>query len=152
MPETAMLHATCVSVGGRGVLLLGPPGSGKSSLALRLIDQPGTGISGQWREARLVADDQVVVRRDGGRLVAAAPPALTGKLEIRGLGIAVVAAALPEVTLDLAVRLTPAEDIARMPEAEPVGYEILGVDLPLVLIDPDSAAAPAKVRTALDLW
>ena len=72
------LHGTCVSVGGVGVLILGEPGSGKSSLALRLIDEPGYGISGVLVRSKLVADDQVIVTREPDRLVASAPPTLRG--------------------------------------------------------------------------
>lgn len=84
MHEEALIHGTCLTIGAEGVLLVGKPGAGKSDLALRLIDQAGTGLSGRLREARLVADDQVIVRRAGDALVASAPPALRGKLEIRG--------------------------------------------------------------------
>jgi HPr kinase/phosphorylase len=86
-----VLHGTCVSVGGEGVLILGKPGSGKSALALRLVDEPGHGISGVPLRSELVADDQVIVTRDQGRLMASAPGALRGKLEIRGLGIVTLA-------------------------------------------------------------
>jgi serine kinase of HPr protein (carbohydrate metabolism regulator) len=131
------------------VLLVGQPGSGKSDLALRLIDAPGAGLSGMMRHARLVADDQVAVRRAGDRLLAAAPPPLAGKLEIRGLGIVDVAPQ-PEAALRLAVRLTPAAEIERLPDLARARMEILGIAIPLVLIDPASASAPARIRAALD--
>lgn len=70
------VHASCVAIGGRGVLLVGPSGSGKSDLALRLIDGG----------AELVADDRVALRLADGRPVADAPPALAGLLEIREIG------------------------------------------------------------------
>jgi len=66
-----------VVVDGRAVLIGGPSGSGKSDLALRLLD----------RGFKLVSDDRTLVRRDGERLIASAPPNIAGKLEIRGLGI-----------------------------------------------------------------
>lgn len=149
MHEEALIHGTCLAVGEDGVLLLGKPGSGKSDLALRLIDAAGSGLTGVARNARLVADDQVAVRRQGGTLIASAPPALAGKLEIRGLGI-VTLAARPEVVLRLAVRLTPAGEIERLPDLARAAMEILGLGLPLVLIDPESASAPARIRAALD--
>src|ERR687898_3364772 len=71
------LHATCVELSGTGVVLLGASGCGKSDLALRLID----------RGARLVADDLVTVERHGRRLIARAPEAIAGLMEVRGLGI-----------------------------------------------------------------
>ena len=66
------LHASAVAFEGRAVLITGPSGSGKSDLALRLLD----------RGFRLVSDDQPVVKLDGERLVASAPPTIAGKLEV----------------------------------------------------------------------
>lgn len=149
MPETTTLHATCVAVADEGVLILGEPGAGKSDLALRLIDQPGRGIGTEFRTTQLVADDQVCISRDGLRLVASAPPAIRGKLEIRGLGI--VSLPVRElVSLCLAVRLTSGGGIERLPDLADDRLSILGVDLPLVRIDPRSASAPARIRAALD--
>lgn len=75
--RSVRLHASCVALEGRGLLILGPSGSGKSSLALQMI---GLG-------AALVADDQVDVTCAGDALVAAAPPALAGLIEARGVGL-----------------------------------------------------------------
>ncbi|MDE0940637.1 MAG: HPr kinase/phosphatase C-terminal domain-containing protein, partial [Pirellulales bacterium] len=72
-----LVHATCVAIGEVGVLLRGPSGSGKSDLALRLIEGG----------AKLVADDQVVLSEVAGSLLASAPAALRGKIEVRGCGI-----------------------------------------------------------------
>lgn len=141
-----LLHATCVAIGGRGVLLRGPSGSGKSDLALRLIDASGRAHGEETLAARLVSDDQVRVRREGDRLYASAPPALAGLIEVRGLGIVRLDAA-PETELALAVRLLPAAEIERLPE--PRRVEILGVALPQVEIDAAAASAPARVRVAL---
>ena len=71
------LHASTVALDGRAVMISGPSGSGKSDLALRLLD----------RGFVLVSDDQTIVRRVGDRLIASAPPTIAGKLEIRGVGI-----------------------------------------------------------------
>lgn len=149
MHEDALIHGSCIAVGLDGVLLLGAPGAGKSDLVLRFIDHQGSGISGALRSARLVADDQVAVKRVDGELMASAPPALSGKLEIRGLGIVAVSA-VAEVRLSLAVRLTPAAEIERLPDLEKARMEILGVALPLIRIDPAKASAPARIRAALD--
>ena len=140
------LHGTCVSVGGEGVLILGEPGSGKSALALRLIDEPGYGISGVLLRSELVADDQVIVIRDQDRLMASAPAALRGKLEIRGLGI-VTLATPPSVPLALVVKLQDRSAIERLPD--PATFAILGVALPLVEIDAIQPSAPARLRAAL---
>ena len=149
MLDDALIHGSCIAIGGEGVLLLGPPGAGKSDLTLRLLDQPGCGLSGCSRAARLVADDQVAIRHAGGVLTASAPAALAGKLEVRGLGI-VRLPATAEVPLVLAVRLTPTAEIERLPELETSRMDILGLSLPLVLIDPEKASAAARIRAALD--
>jgi serine kinase of HPr protein (carbohydrate metabolism regulator) len=149
MHEEALIHGTCLALGDDGVLLLGAPGSGKSDLALRLIDAAGMGLSGVARIARLVADDQVAIRRADGRLIASAPQALAGKLEIRGIGIVDIAPQA-NAALRLAVRLTPAAEIERLPDLAQARMEILGIAIPLVLIDPEKASAPARIRAALD--
>lgn len=140
------LHGTCVSVSGEGVLILGGPGAGKSDLALRLIDEPGHGISEGRMRSELVSDDQVIITRDQDRLFATSPPAIHGKLEIRGLGI-VALAAQPSVTLSLIVKLQTLSAIERLPDH--ATFDILGLALPLVEIDGTTASAPARLRAAL---
>lgn len=140
------LHGTCVSVGGAGVLILGQPGSGKSALALRLIDEPGYGISGVLLRGELVADDQVIVTRYQDRLMASAPAALRGKLEIRGLGI-VTLTTPPSVPLALVVKLQDHSVIERLPD--PATFDILRMALPLAEIDGKMPSAPARMRAAL---
>ncbi len=149
MAEEALIHGSCVAIGGAGVLILGAPGSGKSDLVLRLLDHQGSGISGHVRGAQLVADDQVLFTLEEGRLKATVPEALAGKLEIRGLGIVPVPA-VRQAELKLAVRLTPASEIERMPDLQKSTMVILGVSIPLILIDPEKASAPARIRAALD--
>ena len=122
------IHASCAARDGHGVLLLGPPGSGKSDLLLRLLDHCFV----------LVADDQVEVV-DG---CAAPPAALAGLLEVRGLGIMRLPHTAP-VRLTLAVRL---EAGARMPD--PACHAPTG--LPLVMVDPAQPSAAARVGLALD--
>ena len=130
------IHASCVAREGRAVLLSGPSGAGKSDLALRLLD---CGFA-------LVSDDQTLLRREGDRLIAAPPPTIAGKLEIRGIGI-VDMAHQPDVPVALIVELTSA--IQRMPD-EARERPILGVALPLVAIDATTASAASKVALALD--
>ena len=129
------LHASTVAIDGRAVLLSGRSGSGKSDLALRLIDRGFT----------LVSDDQTIVRRDGDRLVATAPATIAGKLEIRGIGIVEVSAAA-DVPIALIVELS--EESTRLPED---GRErtILGVSVPLITVVAETASAAAKVVLAL---
>jgi HPr kinase/phosphorylase len=124
------IHASCAARAGAGVLLLGPPGSGKSDLVLRLL---GLGFS-------LVADDRVDIDEDG---VAHPPAALAGLLEIRGVGIVRLTHA-PSARLALAVNLASAEP--RLPA--PARHPALG--LPMITIDPASPSAASRVALALD--
>lgn len=142
------LHATCIAIDGHGVLILGASGSGKSDLALRMIDQQGCGIGDRSMSARLVADDQVVIERTGNRVIASPPHALAGLLEVRGLGIVKMEHAA-QVPVALVVELTPLAQIERLPEPDELGVEIEGVPLARVQIDPASPSAPARVRRAL---
>ncbi|MCL6697724.1 HPr kinase/phosphatase C-terminal domain-containing protein [Sphingomonas sp. NSE70-1] len=130
------LHASCVSYQGRAVLIAGPSGSGKSDLALRLIDRGFT----------LVSDDRTILRKDGDRLIASAPATIKGKLEIRGIGI-VDMDSVNEVPVALVVELTG--DMQRMPDDSRERL-ILGAGIPLVNVDAMTASAPAKVVVALD--
>jgi len=134
------IQATCVVVEGLGVLLRGPPGSGKSELALQLIDG----------DARLVADDGIELRRQGerlfARLPAGAPDAVRGRLELRGLGILPVPS-VAEASLDLVIDLVPVAALERLPES--ITVELLGVALPLLRLSAAEPSAAAKVRLAV---
>jgi serine kinase of HPr protein (carbohydrate metabolism regulator) len=143
-----LIHATCVAVGGVGVLLIGPPGSGKSDLALRLIDTAGFGIGSSPLTAQLVADDQVKLTRIEDHLEAQAPEALAGLLEVRGVGIVRVAH-FPSTRVDLAVRLRSQKEIERMPDLAEQRHEVLGISIPLLDIDPAADSAPARIRAAV---
>ena len=131
-----LVNGTAVAWRGQGILILGPTGSGKSDLTLRLLDRGFT----------LVSDDQTLVRRDGDRLMANAPPAIAGKLEIRGIGI-VDMDHLSDVPVALLVELT--SEIQRLPD-ENRERPLLGVPLPLIGIDAMAASAASKVALALD--
>ena len=130
------VHASCVSLAGRGVLLQGPSGAGKSDLALRLIDGG----------AVLVADDRVALRRAGDRVFAAAPPVLAGLLEARGLGILRLPHAGP-TPLALIVDLDPARESERLPGART--RTLCGLALPFLTLAARHASAAAVVRAAL---
>ena len=130
------VHASSVASGGRAVLITGPSGSGKSDLALRLLDRGFT----------LVSDDQTIVKKDNDRLLASAPPTIAGKLEIRGIGIVDVERA-DNVPVALIVELTG--EIQRLPD-DSRERPILGVKVPLVTIDAMTASAASKVALALD--
>lgn len=134
------IQATCVAIDGIGVLLRGPPGSGKSELALQLID----------RGARLVADDGVELRRQGEGLFAClpsgAPESVRGRVELRGLGILPVPS-VPEAPLDLVIDLVALETLERLPD--PLTVDLLGIALPLLRLSAAEPSAAAKVRLAV---
>ncbi|HWB49175.1 MAG TPA: serine/threonine protein kinase [Stellaceae bacterium] len=131
-----LFHATSVAIGGRAVLLRGPSGSGKSDLALRLIDAG----------ARLVADDQSEVRRDGEALFVRCPAPIAGLIEVRGVGLVKVDS-VPTARLALIADLVAPQHTERLPE--PRNATILGLAIPLVAIAPFEASAPIKLRLAL---
>lgn len=130
------VHASTVAIDGRAVLITGPSGSGKSDLALRLLDR---GFS-------LVSDDQTVVKKSGECLLASAPGTIAGKLEVRGIGI-VEMEHVNDVPVALIVELT--SDIQRLPD-DSRERPILGVKLPLITTDAMTASAPSKVALALE--
>jgi serine kinase of HPr protein (carbohydrate metabolism regulator) len=134
--SSEMFHASTVARDGRAVMITGPTGSGKSDLALRLLD---LGF-------QLVSDDQTIVSREGDRLLASAPPNIAGKLEIRGIGIVDIDAS-NDVPVALIVELT--SEIARLPD-DSRERAILGVSVPLVSIDAMTASASSKVAVGLD--
>ena len=130
------VHATTVEIEGRGVMIRGPSGGGKSDLALRLID----------RGAVLVADDQTELTREGDVLVARPPATIAGLVEARGLGLV----RLPyreRSPVALVVDLVPAAEVERLPPPETVA--LLGVALPRLALAGWEASAPAKVRLAV---
>lgn len=127
------VHATCVDLSGFGLLLRGPPGAGKSDLALRLIDGGGA----------LVADDQVEIELEDGRLIARAPKILLGLLEVRGIGILSISA-LPSTEIRLVVDLVEADAVERLPDHEQT--VILGSTVRRVAIAPFETSAAAKLR------
>jgi serine kinase of HPr protein (carbohydrate metabolism regulator) len=133
---TIQVHASCVELAGAGILLRGPSGSGKSDLALRLIDAG----------ARLVADDRTDLTAEDGQLIATSPNTIAGKLEVRGIGIV----SLPRVErtrVAMAVDLLSADEIDRLPSPRHCSY--LGIELPLVAVAPFECSAPAKLRLAV---
>lgn len=138
MSDSQLVHGTCVMIEEAGVLLRGPSGSGKSDLALRLIDGG----------ARLVSDDQTRLLRVADRIIASAPPTIAGFLEVRGIG-PVPMTTEEGVWLRLVVDLKPSRDIERLPEE--AGATLLGMRLALIQVDAFTASAAAKVRLAVRL-
>jgi serine kinase of HPr protein (carbohydrate metabolism regulator) len=137
--DEANIHASCIAIGRHGVLLLGKSGSGKSDLALRLIDEG----------AMLVADDRTILYLEKGLLQARAPASIKGLLEVRGLGI-VKLQSRANVRISLAVRL--GREAARLPAPrfyDPPQPLSPKSQVPEILLNGRVASAPAKIRTAL---
>lgn len=131
-----LLHqATCIAIDGRAVLIEGPPGSGKSSLALTLID----------RGALLVGDDGVALETRDGRLLASPPPNIAGLIEVRNLGL-LEFPVTGNVPVALIVRFDKqAPRFIEAPEVAKLG----GISLPLIRIWPDGPVLAQKVELAL---
>ena len=140
MSGSLLIHTTAVALvtaaGPRAVLLRGPSGSGKSDLGLRLIDAG----------ARLVADDQSDLRREGEVIIVRAPAVIAGLIEVRGIGIVRVEP-LAEAPLALIADLMAPKAIERLPL--PATERLLDVELPRIAVAPFEASAAAKVALAL---
>lgn len=130
------LHATCVAIGGAGVLLRGPSGAGKSDLALRLID------SG----AVLVADDRVDILLQGGRLIGAAPDTIAGMIEVRGVGVIRIAHAGPTL-IALVVDLVARNEVQRLPTD--AHTDLLDIAIRYLRLNAFDSSTPAKIRLVL---
>lgn len=131
-----LVHGTTVALEGAGLLLRGPSGSGKSDLALRLIDGG----------ARLVADDQTELTRVADGVIARSPASIAGRMEVRGLGVLRVPT-VPSAPLRLVIDLVAPDRVERLPE--PQFCEYLQCSLPLLALAPLEPSAPAKIRLAL---
>ena len=133
-----MKHArqsTCVAISGRGLLIEGPAGSGKSSLALALID----------RGARLVGDDGVLLECQGHTLTACPHPNTRGLIEVRNLGL-VPMACVESVVVCLLIVL---DDAAPRYIDEPDYIDLLGASVPSVMLAPQASTLHIKAELAL---
>lgn len=133
--NTTLLHATSIAIGEQAVLLMGKSGSGKSDLALRLID----------RGARLISDDYTQCERRGDALFASPPGTIAGKMEVRYIGVVSMPNA-QDVPVVLAIGLDDTPQ--RMPDPTTT-LNILGISLPHILLDAFEPSAPIKVELAL---
>ncbi len=130
--------ASCVVIGSRALMIEGPPGSGKSSLALALID----------RGAKLVGDDGVVVEARGGGLFASPHPNTRGLVEVRNVGL-ITLPVCEEAPVALVLRLD--KDAPRFVEAAET-CTIAGVELPLLRLWPQSPVQHLRAELALDRY
>lgn len=131
------MQASAVAIKGHALLIEGPPGSGKSTLTLALIE----------RGAQLIGDDAVTLTPAGDRLIAAAPPNIAGLLEIRGVGLVRLAVAAPApVALILALGGPPSE---RLPDCPLPHRRIAGASIPVLAFDPGTIAPAIRAEWAL---
>lgn len=132
------VHATAVMIEEKGVLLRGPSGSGKSDLALRLIDDG----------AVLIADDRTALTHRDGTVVAQCPASIAGQLEVRGIGIMDLPY-IAEATLSMIVDLVSSDQVDRLPVRRM--EELLGCRISSITVAPFEASAPAKIKMAIRL-
>ena len=137
MSET--VTASAVVFRGAGILIRGAPGTGKSTLALMLIEDGG----------RLVGDDRVHLSACHGRIIASGHGAVPGQIELRGRGL-VERPFEPSVVIRLVVDLALPDQIERLPEPDALRATLLGVSLPCQPVATNNPAAAMLVREALD--
>lgn len=130
-----LYQATCVALAGRGLLIEGPPGAGKTTLALQLID----------RGAQLVGDDGVALERKGAALWASPAAATAGLIEVRNVGLLT----LPAVPAPVALVLRLAPDAPRFVEQAETA-ELLDTAIPRLWFDPAIPAAAIRAELALE--
>jgi len=151
--ETSELrHGTFVKVGKLGVLILGTSGSGKSSLALALIDGSGRGIGKNDLTATLIADDQVCLWYDSTstQIFGRPPKTIAGLLEIRGLGIVQIDY-VPRHPVGLVVQIRPQDKIERLPDFSRTSIDIMGQAIPVVEVSIHNTNAAAIVRAGVNV-
>ena len=146
-PETQLVHGTTIAFGSRAILLRGIPGSGKSSLAMMLMESVGNGLGKTLLSAGLVADDQTILTKRSGQVFASAPQSLRGLLEVRGVGIVTVDYA-PEAELSLVADLVTTAEISRLPEPTEATTQLLGHVFPRIFLDASLPQSAARLRLA----
>lgn len=133
------IHASCVEFKGKGILLLGKSGSGKSDITLRLIENLG---------ANLVADDRTNITLKNNQIIASCPSNILGLLEVRGIGL-VKFQSKPETKIDVVINLVDNfSQIERIPQKK--YWEYQGVKIKSVDIYPFEESAIYKIKLACD--
>jgi HPr kinase/phosphorylase len=129
------MHGTAISINGHGVLILGESGTGKTDLALRLID----------RGALLICDDRVIVDSSSSIPMLRQAPNIKGIIEVRGIGL-ITLDTKEYAPLRLCVLLNVVPD--RLPD-EHAAHECAGFSIPKIALDAFTASAPIKLEIAL---
>ena len=141
-----LLPASCVLLGAAAILIRGPSGAGKSSLCHTLLANPAP-----FPFVSLIGDDQIWVYPASGRLIGEPPPALAGKLELRGLGIIPVSFER-RGRIALVADLVPADEMERLPEEDELSTTLCGITLPRLAVPasgPQHQACAARLRQAM---
>jgi serine kinase of HPr protein (carbohydrate metabolism regulator) len=132
------VHGTAVLVGADGVLIRGGPGAGKSALAHALIE----------RGSRLIGDDRVCLAARNGQLIATAPAAIAGLMELRGRGVVSVPRERFGI-IRLVADIVSDEELERMPESDQMSVALLDIALPRQPIPTSTEFAIQLIRSAL---
>ena len=130
------IHSTSVVIDDNGVLILGDSGSGKSDLALRLIDNGST----------LISDDISICRKNSNNIYLYCPPEIKGLLEVREIGIITVPF-VERIKLRLVVNLK-SNNNERFPKES--SFRILGIKIPIINIEGKNSSAVAKIKVKLN--
>ena len=131
------IHSTSVVIDDNGVLILGDSGSGKSDLALRLIDNGAT----------LISDDISICRKNSNNIYLYCPPEIKGLLEVREIGIITVPF-VERIKLRLVVNLNNNNNNERFPKDS--SFRILGIKIPTINIEGKNSSAVAKIKVKLN--
>lgn len=129
-------HATCIELNGKGILIVGDSGSGKSDLAIRLIDSGGI----------LVSDDYVELIEKNNKLIAKTAPNIGGMIEVRGVGLIKINYK-ERTNVELVLKLTERKQISRLPETE--YFEYGNAKVRQYIFDPFANSAIAKIKLLL---
>lgn len=140
-PDAVNRHLTVVEIDGTGIAIRGPSGTGKTSLALGLVER----ASEAGLAAHFICDDQTLLSARRGVLHAFAPPAIAGRVEIRGYGIVEIDHK-PETAIGLVVELVDDHTVERMPDERRA--ELLGIGLPLLRVPRRHEAGAARIVLA----
>ena len=131
-----MANVSCVSMRGRGIVISGEPGTGKSTLALALLDRGG----------ELVGDDGVTLDWDGERVFASPPPNTEGLIEIRNVGLLEV----PCTSAPVSIIINLAADAERLPLGHGQAL-LIGQEIPQIDLYPDTYALAMRAEAALEI-